>query len=242
VGNSVSIQNMLSSVLGVFNIEQSQNYPPAIYQAHYNTVTSFLLSKLAAMYPDSQDAIDMIDPFVEQQLIPVTSGYIQLPGNYRNMLGNPSIAAKLDGSGECSDLPITVTDFKTTVEKGKCKRNPLIIVPESEWALRTRSTYDFPTVENPIGYYIGKKQIKVCPYDISKVLVTYARNEKEIIVKYIMQPDDTYLIDEDASTKPEWSNNAFAPIFKGICALYSAYSRDPNLKEWSAILNQIGLV
>jgi hypothetical protein len=233
---------MLSSVLAVFNIEQCQSYPPRIYEAHYNTVTSFLLSKLAEIYPDSQDSIDMIDPFVEQQLIPVTNGYIQLPDNYRNMLGSPGIAAKLDGSGECSDLPITATDFKITIEKGRCKRNPLVIVPESEWALRTRSTYDFPTIENPIGYYIGKKQIKVCPYDISKVLVTYARNEKPIIVGYQMQPDDTYLIDPNISVEPEWGSNAFAPIFKGICALYAAYSRDRGLTEWNAILNQIGLV
>lgn len=242
MANSVSLQNMLNSVLGVFNIEQSQLYPPKIYEAHYNTVTSFLLSKLSETYPDSQGTNDMIDPFVEQSLIAVTDGFIQLPENYRNLLGSPMITAKQDGSGECSDLPITPASFKTSVQKGKCKQNPLVIVPESEWADRTRSTYDFPTYENPIGYYIGKKRIKVCPYDISKVLVTYARKEKQILVKYIPQPDDTYLIDEAGSQNPEWTDAAYAPLFKGICALYAAYSRDEALTNWANVLRQIDLV
>lgn len=236
--SSVSLQNMLNSVLGVFNVEQSMAYSPKIYEAHYNTVTSLLLSKLAKTYPDSQESIDMIDPFVEQQLLVVKDGYISLPGNYRNMLGSPMIAAKGDNSGECSDLPVTATDFKVGVQKSKCKQNPLTIVPESEWADKTRSTYDFPTYENPIGYFSGKKQIKVCPYDISRVLVTYARKEKQIVVGYIMQPDDTFLIDTSTSIGPEWTDAVYPIIFKALCALYAAYSRDRDLAEWSQVLIQ----
>ena len=64
----------------------------------------------------------------------------------------------------------------------------------------------------------------------------------KIILKYIMQPDDTYLIDEPASDNPEWTDASYAPIFKGICALYAAYSRDQALTEWANILRQIDLV
>ncbi len=242
MASKCSLQNILSDVIAVYNIEQSASLPPSIYSSMFNTTTSLLLDKLVKIYPSEQWAVDCIDPFLSQVLIPVTDGFIQLPTNYRNLLGDPMVSAKPDGSGECSDLPITATEFKTTIQKAKCKLNPLIIVPEAEFALRTRSTYDFPTITDPIGYYIGKKQIKVCPYDISKVLVTYAKNENIYRLGYVMQPDDTYIADEATTIESQWGATAYTPIFKAMCALYAAYSRDADLRDWSRILNTEGIL
>lgn len=233
---------MLSDVLAVFAVEQNAAYPPHIYQAHYRTVTSFLLSKLCEIYPSSPEAVDMIDPFVKQQLIAIKNGYIDLPEDYRNILGAPMIASKNDGSGECSDVPVTESDFKNKINQSKCRQTAITIVPQSEFALKTESTYNFPTYDNPIGYNSGKKQIKICPYDLTKVLLTYAKNETPVVYGYIMQPDDTYIFNFDTSVESEWTNAAYAPLFKGICALYAAYTRDGELVQWSEVLKQTGLI
>jgi len=240
----VQLDSMLRSVLSVANEEQSFFYSPKIYQDQYNVVTSLLLSKLSKLYPSEQWVIDTIDPFVEKVLIPVTNGYIQLPDNYRDLLGSPQIAVKKDKSGECSEAIVidTAREFQLSNLKGKCEKRPVIIVPEAEFALRTTSTYNYPTHWNPIGYFSGKKQITVCPFDIGKVEVLYARQEKQVVYGYITQPDDTFLFDLATSVLSEWSNAAFDPIFKALIHLYSAYAKDGELQNWAILLTQHGIL
>lgn len=240
-GNKSSLSNVLQAVLSVANAEQNSTYPPLTYQNHYNIVTSFLLDKLSALYPAHQD---ILLGFMEQKKISVTDGYIQLPDTYRNLLGSPSILVKKDGS-DCSDSNAVVIDteseFKTAIKKSGCKTVPIEIVDKSEWDYRTTSLYAFPTLKNPIGLYIAEKRIKVCPYDLAKVDVLYVKNEDIYTVAYITQPDDTFLIDESNTSEVQWDSNAFEYLFKGIFALYSAYSRDQSLTNYSQILNQAGL-
>lgn len=240
----VKLDSMLRSVLSVANEEQNFFYSPVIYEAQFNVATGLLLSKLARLYPTEQWVIDAIEPFVEKTIIPVTEGYIQLPDNYRNLLGSPQITVKKDKSGECSDPLIidTEREFKLANLKGKCEKRPIVIVSESEFAYLTTSTYNYPTYWNPIGYFSGQKQITVCPFDIGKVEVLYARQEKQYVYNYILQPDDTFLFNPDGSVESEWTNAAFTPLFNALVCLYSAYAKDGELQNWSMLLTQHGIL
>lgn len=228
---------MLQSVLSIANQEQSMFYSPRIYSDQFNVVTSLLLSELVKNYPKNPVLLDVLDPFVQVAQIPATNGFIQLPSDYRDILGSPMIFANPDSTSECgSTEPLTAQNFKTGILKAGCKLNPLTIVPQSEFAALTRSTYNSPTYRDPIGYFSGKKRISICPYDLTKVGIMYATNEVKVRYNYIQQPDDTFIFDPNGSIESQWQSNAFEPIFKAMCSLYSAYTRDPDLQNWAQVL------
>lgn len=228
--------NLLKSLTSIGNFEQNSSYPPFIFEGQVNAVTSILLSKLCEQYPTSQGHHDMIEPFIVFKKCNVTDGYIDLPEEYRGLLGNPSIVIKPNGK-EC-ELPDVKNEneFKTLVLKSKAKTRPLVIVPRSEWDEKTTSSYDFPTYENPIGQFVGSRRIQILPYDLSVVYVMFAKKENTYRFGYIQQPDDTYLFDGKTTEDTEWGSAAFVPIFNALVALYSAYSRDPDLRDWSVLL------
>jgi hypothetical protein len=240
VANKSSLDNVLRSVLSVGNAEQNMAYAPFVFDNHFNIVTAFLLDRLSDSYPQFQDALL---PFIKSKKILVMSGYVNLPDDYRNLIGAPSISVK-PGGGNCDDNAIiidTKSEFKTATLKGGCRSVPITIVSKKEWDYRTTSEYAFPTYTDPIGMFVGK-QIKVCPYDITAVELMYVKKEKIYRYGYIMQPDDTYLYDAATSEESEWEEAAFEFLFRGCFALYSAYSRDNAITEWSMILNKAGLI
>lgn len=241
MANKAGIENVLQAVLSVANTEQSGSYSAAIYQSHYNIVTSFLLDALAVIYPEK---IDLALGFLQYKKIKVTDGYIQLPEEYRNLLGSPSINIKPDGSDCGNNDPViidTANEFKTANLKAGCKTVFIEIVSKGEWDARTTSTYAYPTVNDPIGLYIGERRIKVCPYALPTVEVAFLKKEDIGIYGYIMQPDDTFIFDKTTSKEVGWTEAAFSPLFKGVLSLYSAYSKDPGMSNYSQILNQSSL-
>lgn len=236
-----SLQNVLSSVLSVGNSEQNFAYPPSVFSNHINIVSSFILDQLVVLYPAYLDALL---PFLKTEAIAITDGFIKLPDDYRNIIGAPSISVKPDGSDCSGNNPViidTKSEFKTANLKAGCKTVPLRIVDKREWDALTTSGYAFPTVNEPIGFFDGEKKIKVCPYDLPRVSLTYIKKEKEYRYGYIVQPDDTFIFDEATSVESEWEEAAFSLLFKGCLALYSAYSRDSAITEYSMILNKAGL-
>ena len=242
--NKSSLQNVLSSILAVGNSEQNTSYPPFIYQQQYNTVTSLIISFLVKSFPTNPMVIDILAPFVETEKIAIANGIIQLPLAYRNILGTPMVNIAPDGSGECgleSSVPITAQNFFVENLKAGCRRRPVVILPQAEFALRTTSKYKYPTYNDPIGYFIGKNRIQVCPFDLAKVEVMYVRNENTYVYGYLMQPDDTFIQDINTTTETEWNSNAFELLFKGISHLYAVYSRDRSMTEWAQILTQAGI-
>jgi hypothetical protein len=237
--NKSTLDYVLKAVLSVGNAEQNYAYAPHIFQRHFNIVTSFLLDGLSSIYPRNVDALL---GFIMSKRIPVTNGYVQLPEEYRNLLGAPSINVRPDGKDCNSPLVIdTASEFKAANLKSGCKSYPIDIVSKEEWDDRTTSTYAFPSYEKPIGMFIGLRRIKVCPYDLASVEVTFVKKEKSYVYGYTNQPDDTYIFDLSTSVESEWTDAASQPLFKGCLALYSAYSRDPAVADFSNILNQAGL-
>ena len=239
-----SLNNMLQSILSVANAEQNMAFPPLVYQNIYNAASSMLLSKLINEFPTSAQNVDLLQPFMVTSKIHATNGFIQLPDDYRNLLGNPSVNLRPDGSdcdGSGGDIK-TDAQFNTAIVKAGCKSRPLVIVNQSEWDLKTTSTYRFPTIDNPIGAMFGQNKIKVCPYDLPSVEVRYAQQETEYIYGYVMQPDDTYIFDPTTTVDSIWGSNAFDKLFPMIVFLYSEYTRDNSLRDFTTLLAQRGFV
>lgn len=245
-----TLDNMYKTVLSIANIESEQFYSPLIYETHFNAVTSFLISELAKTYPYSQPNMDMLLPFMAFKKIPVQNGFFNLPDDYRNMLGNPYISIKPDGS-DCTGIQIrTESEFKASSLKAGCKTRPVVMKERGEWDYLVTSTYKFPTYDNPIGQYVGAlsgndkdvTKIQVCPYDISTVYLLYVKKEKSYVYGYIQQPDDTFLFDPTTTIESEWNSNAFTPLLNGLMALYSAYDKNPELTNFSLLLSQKGIL
>lgn len=242
--NKSSLNNILQAVLSVANQSQNTFYSPYIYTQHRNVIESLLLSELVKSYPANNDVIAQISPFVKIEIIPITDGYIQLPEDYRNVLGTPMIFAKSDDSSECGAPiePLTPQNFKIGILKSGCKLNSVNIVPQSEVSFRLRSTYDAPNYESPIGWYIDSNKIKLCPFDLSKIALMYAKKERLLNYGYITQPDDTFLYDPSLTIDTEFDSSAFVPIFNACVALYSAYVKNQDLQNWSQILQEKGIL
>jgi len=238
-----SLDNLLKSILSVISEEQNAIYPPAIFSQQVNVITALLLNKLVKMYPGDPISIDMLSPFMMFAMQPVQNGIFSMPLNYRNILGAPYVFKK-----DCSEVPqiTTYQQFLTAQLKGGCSAVPITIVSESEYSVRTSSTYKRPTHENPIGYFTmqvnGQTSVKVCPYDLGTVAVLYVRQEKTYTYGYIPQPDDTYIFDPTTTVDSEWGSSAFQPIFDALLSLFSAYVKDPEMTSWSRILSQEGLL
>lgn len=214
-----------------------------------NTVTSFLIDKCVALYPDNAQLLDIIAPFVQVACIPPSGGLVSLPINYRNILGAPSVI--VNKSGECGDITVPITtaqQFLTANLKGGCQRRPIAIVPQSEFDYLTTSAYKAPTYWNPAGFNTGKNsetgqvQIRICPADLSKVFVLYVRQELVYTLGYQLNPDDTWVIDSQTTIDTEWTTPAFTPLFKGLNHLFGIYARDKQFSEWAQALSQIDIV
>jgi hypothetical protein len=240
--SKASINNMVIAILGLGNSEQNAVYPPNIISAHYNAATSFLLSKGAKIYPDDESTLDILDPYVKKKVEQVKGGYVTLPDDYRNLLGSPMIVTKENGCAECDTETETVSNgqFEQLVLKSGCQKTSLVIVPQSEFSELTSSTYMYPTVNNPVGYFSGSKQIKVCPPNIKAVEFLYLKQEEIYNYGYTMQPDDTFVFDKNTTKDGLWTSAAFEPMFRLMFAMYTAYTRDNQLRDWAMFIEQNG--
>jgi hypothetical protein len=241
--NKCDLGYMLQTVLAAANMEQNMLYPPLIYQHHYNIATSFLLDAIAEKWQENIRLLDVGRPFLEHPLIPNKNGFITIPDNCRNFL-NAAIFANKNLTGNCGDLPqiILEVEFKNAVNASKCLSRPIDVVPQSEYDLITTHPYNYPTYKYPVGCFLEKNKLKICPYDIPQAEVRYLRNEKSYIYAYTMQPDDTYITDDVNTTPTEWTNAAFPYIFKAVSTLFAIYMRDKEYSEWNMALKQIGLL
>lgn len=244
-------QNLLSALLSVANQPQNTFLGPEIFSSMVNTVTSFLIDKCVELYPSSPSLLDIVAPFVKVSVIAPSGGVFQLPDDYRNIIGAPSIIVKNDKRGECGDVGVpinTAQQFLSATLKGGCSRRPITIVAQSEFDYLTTSSYKSPTFWDPIGFNAGvddvtkKKIIRICPTDLSKIYLLYVKQEKVYNYGYILNPDDTFYLNPDTTVDTEWGNEAFTPLFKGLNHLFGIYSRDKQFSDWAISLSQISIV
>lgn len=213
------------------NSESNQTYPPNIFDQHIRTITSLLISELVKIYPTSDRAVEMLDPFVATKMKAVSNGVIKLDDDFRNLL-NVATPRKT----AAKEHPKNEREFELKVIKSGINAVPLMGVSVSEWNYLTTSNYKFPTHDAPIMCRFKSGEIRVAPYDLGDVEVCYVRKEGQYRYGYIMQPDDTYIPDPNTTVESEWTNAAFDPLFKGLNFLYGIYTRDQEVKDWSALL------
>lgn len=235
---------MLQAVLSTAQTEANQTYPPGIFSDQYNVVTSLLISALVKTYPGG---LDMLKPFIKIYKHAPQDGFFYLPDDYRNLLGASISARGSKGeSFECSDKDPVIIDTeqeaKLSALKAGCKSRPIDFFSEKEWDYKTTSGYDAPTYWNPIGCFFGGDKFKVCPYDIGSIELRYVRQEEIGVLGYIMQPDDTYIVDPLTTVEVGWTSAAFDKIYTAMTALYAAYTRDPSLSDWAMILHEKGIL
>ena len=245
--STATLQNLLSGLLAQANQDQNFSYPPYVFSAHFNTVSSFLLNECARLYTTAPQVVDIIDPFVKIAPCVPKGGFIPLPPDYRSMLGAPSINVNKSLSGECGEpQPVITTpqQFQVANLKGGCLRRPITIVSQSEFDYLTTSKYKKPTYENPIAYFAGNKTLKVCPYDVTRVEILYVYNEPVFNYAYTAQPDDTYIqnTNDPSNVESIWGSPAYAPLLKGLTVLYGAYSRDKQFSDFGTLLNESNIV
>lgn len=241
--NKCSLDNMLNSVLSIGNTEKNQTYPPNIYESQYNAVTSILISAIADKWPSSHIYIDVIEPFLKNQILPIKNGFVEMPDDKRNFLDAAIFFKKENNkTTDCGCWDTSETGFADAIRRNGCSSKPIEIVNQSEWDDRTTSSYNYPTHENPIGCFFGDNKLKICPFDVERVQVRYIRNENIYRYGYIMQPDDTYIYNKDTSVESEWTSAAFKYIFSGLTSLYAAYTRNTELRDWSTVINKQGIL
>jgi hypothetical protein len=241
--NKVTLQAMLTAVLSNANSEQNQMYPPSIFSAHFNAVTSYIISTIAENLESKSIYSDCIEPFIIVKKFSLKNGYLELPTNYRNYW-EAGVSVKQDFSGNCNDdqSDLTEKEFKDGIKKSNCISRPLTLLNQSEWDDRTTSSYKYPTYNDPVCRIVGGRRLQVCPYDIPNVELRYIRNEKTATYGYVNQPDDTYIFDLATSVESEWTNAAFKYLYEGLNTLYGVYTRDKDFREWSIELKKIGLL
>lgn len=243
--SKAGLNNLLTAILSSANQDQNFFLPPWIFSAMVNTVTSFLIDKCVELYPSSPFLLDIIDPFVKVACITPSGGLITLPDDYRNILGAPSIIVKNDKKGECGDLSIPIDSaqqFLAATLKGGCNRRPITIVAQSEFDYLTTSSYKKPDFWNPIAFFTGQKQLRICPTSLTKVYLLYVKQEMIYNFGYLSNPDDTYIIDSQTTIDTEWNNSSFGPLMRGLTALYAMYSRDKTFMDFSTVLREANIV
>ena len=236
---------MLQAILAAGNGEQNATYPPRIFDAQFNAVTSWLIDTIVELYPKDQQFVDILRPFLRREKISVANGSVKLPTEIRNFLG-AAVSVRKDFTAECSD-EVTELQMKISDRKMGCLSRPVMIVDQSEFDLLTTHKYKFPTYENPIGCFLGSigndnaNYLKICPFDITGVEIRYVRNENKYRYGYIEQPDDTYIFNTATTVESEWQNNAFKYLYRGLSVLYGMYTRDNNFRNFAQELKQLGL-
>ena len=70
----------------------------------------------------------------------------------------------------------------------------------------------------------------------------YIKKEKLVNYGYITQPDDTFVYNPATSVDTEFTSAAFQPIFNALFSLYTAFTRDNQLKDWALFINQNKLI
>jgi hypothetical protein len=247
---ATSLDSLLKKVLSIGNKEQNAMYPPRIYEQHVNIATNFIIDEVVKNFAQNRSIVDIASPFLKTEELPVVSGKVKLPSEYRNMLGVGTYVS-IVGDKDCGckeeiafkDDPLkkSAEQVAKIIDRNKCISRNLEELDIDEFNHRSVHPYKAPTMKDPIFCQFEPRVIKVCPFDISHVEVRYIRRPKEYVYKYTEQPDHTYLFDKDGSTDLEWDDTAIQYLVKAVTALYSVYTRDGEVQNWNEVVKKVGL-
>jgi len=248
MANKCSLDNFFTLLLGPLDIPQSKTVSPTAFNAIYNTATGWLIGKIVELWPKDQSYVDIIEPFLVTEIKQVKNGYIELPEEYRNFLDVGALVQNSKNvTTDCAECDDTTEDtqaikkrkYQQAIEAGKCERQAIVMVDQTQWDYLTKDPFDLPTYDAPICCQFGDRKIKICPASIQNVELRYLKNEKMYSYGYTMQPDDTFIFNAATSVESEWTNAAFPKLYKVCMALLGVYLRDQTISGFSAAMNDV---
>ncbi len=246
MANKSSLKIFFELLLRPLDIPQSRVVPPQVFDAIYNCSTAWLIGKIAELWPKDQSYVDIIEPFLRADILPVKNGYVDLPTEYRNFLDVGALVQS-DTTGACKECDepeyesqaVALRKYNKVIQEGTCVRQAIVEIDQSQWDYITKSEFDKPTFEKPVCAFFGKQKLRVCPADIKTVEFRYLINEQVYRYGYIMLPDDTFIFDPLTSIESEFKNNAFDKLYRPAMALLGVYLHDQNIQNFGQILSDV---
>jgi len=248
-----SLQSLYKSVLSEGHKEQNAAYPPHIFSEHVNIVTNFIIDSCVKMFPDTTIVGDIIRPFIASKKMMVISGVADFKEDYRNRLALKHFVKSEKKSWKscgCEDDESYENDpladseekkQKKAAAKAGCVWNDVEVLDVSEFGNRVNHSYKYPTLENPIGCIENGKGIKVCPYDIPYVEITYVMKPSIYNMGYVEQPDHTFVFSTVNTVESQWEDAAFPYLLKGLNTLYAIYTQSAGMRNWNDALKKSGM-
>ncbi len=246
---------VIRKVLSQANAEQNQHYPPHIADEHFNLVTECLIDESAKSFPGNQAVIEIIKPFLKVKDVKVKNGVIALQEDHRHLFGififiNPDIKCACDRKGKFDEAVFAgdpLAPKPEDVERARLKKRSVskkvTIVTQDRWDYLTNHQYKKPTLEKPIACMFEGEGVRVFPFDVPMVELTYVRDPKVYRYGYEPNSDDTYSYNpkDPKAVESEWTTNASMYLFKGMNTLYSNWVDNPDKRIGSTELKQLGL-
>ena len=266
--NTLTWQDVVTSTVELGgNKEQNAHFPPYIITNAGNLLTDVILNELVRVYPHSNLVMSKALPFLKRKIVSVDNSLINVPDDCRNIL---EVSVPVVG-GECWECSKEFIESVNCEEKycggggamvdvcnpnsplydaelaskpkEYCEFKKVYEVNQDQWAERTRSGINRPSLDKPIFMYVSPNQIKICPANISYVEIRYIKQPKKYLMTYTEMPDDTWQIDKNDSAyvELEWDRNISPEFFKGMLSLYAVHTRDGNLVDWNNALKKEGI-
>lgn len=246
---------ILGTVHSAGNKEQNAHFPPAIASNCGRLVTDFLLDEIARIYPNNNRIVDKARPFLKRKFIAVENGLATMPDDCRNHLSvsiatNEKMDAPCDCKNDCDQCDDEVPKDETNsglFEKGKrtepCTYREVEILTSNQYDQRSVSKLYPPSYEKPIGMFVDRTTLKICPRSVTFVEVRYLKYPLKYEIGFNLMSDDTWQIDDTASfhVELEWERNIYPQFFKALTSIYAIHTRDGNLVNWNNELKKIGV-
>lgn len=233
-----TIHSVVSEVLSQANEDQNQHYPPRIITSHFRMVTNAILDQGRKQWPGNADIVDILSPFLETVDLQVKNGVVELPKNCRHALGLTIFIS--DNGKPCENL--TPEEIEQSRLEARMESRDIKLKEQFEYNRLTTHKYKKPTALEPIGAVFNNKEIRINPFNVGMVQLSYLRYPKEYFYGYKTNPDDTYFWDENSTVESEWTNPASGILFTGMNILYSNYARDTEQTANAQALRLQGLL
>lgn len=178
----------------------------------------------------SQKNKDYLSLFITQKKDVVKDAKINWPSDYYRFEDLYRIGlvmqSQCEDDDELEDEKPPVSDDKTT---------PITILDSSAFneRLRTFIKADMPTMEYPIGKFVGK-EIEVYPKDLGNVCLEYIRYPKFASISKEIDPEYNVPVAKKVDDY-EWDEWAREPLIWFITDLFANRTSNNNLKEMNTI-------
>lgn len=237
-----TMDSTLRKVLSQANADQNQSYPPRVFSEHFNIVSDFILDEVNRLFPTNRSVKDIASPFLRVLDVKVINGVITIPADAKHVLGL-TIFIDLTKNSACEKPEgYSQDDIDKSRLSKRIESQDVIFKEQFEYNKLTSSRYKKPKLSKPICCKFKDKEIRISPYNVPMVEMSYLVEPKKYRYGYKMNADDTYYWDPAATIESEWETTAASYLFKGVNVLYANYVRDQEQVSGAQALKQIGLL